>query len=112
MKHLFLVAVIVVALLAAGCSVAAPPAKADVPCGAASTCPNDPPETQYDTDACHADVGGRCGAAFQAYHDCYADKRVCAFDDTTDVLATEQACAAESNALAACGDAGTPGDGG
>jgi hypothetical protein len=33
---------------------------------------------------------------------------VCAFDGTTDVLATEQACAAEAIALASCADAGAP----
>jgi len=98
-----------VAVLMAACSDAAAPAEASVPCGAASTCPNDPPPSQYDTDMCHAEVGARCGAAVQAYLDCYADMRVCAFDGTTDVVATEQACAAESTAVAACGDAGTSG---
>jgi hypothetical protein len=94
------------AVLAIGCSPAPAREPTDVPCGEASTCPNDPSPTQFDLDACHADVGGPCGAFQQAYVDCYSDHRVCAYDGTTDVLATEQACAAESRAIAACGDGG------
>ena len=40
--------------------------------------------------------------------DCYAGRRVCAYDGTTDVLATQQACAAELEAVIACGDGGAP----
>jgi hypothetical protein len=96
----------VAAAFVAACSPAQPTGPTHVACGAASTCPNDPPSTQSDTDECHAELDGACGAAFQAYGDCYGEKRVCAYDGTTDVLATEAACAPEARATGTC-DGGT-----
>jgi hypothetical protein len=78
-----------------------------VPCGEVSTCPNDPPATQADTDACDAEIAGACSRQYAAYHDCYGDMRVCAFNGTTDVTATQQACIVEALAVEACGDGGT-----
>jgi hypothetical protein len=77
-----------------------------VSCGQASTCPNDPPATEFEIDQCKSQVAGSCGRAYQAYYDCYADDRVCAFDGTTDVLATEQACQGASAAVSSCVDGG------
>jgi len=97
------------ASLALACDPGVSLAPTVIACDAGSTCPNDPPETQADVDQCRARAGGVCGPAYQAYYDCYAGERVCAYNGTTDVLATEQACAREVNAVAACGDGGGPG---
>ena len=97
---------VAVAVFVAACSPAQTTDPTRVACGAASTCPNDPPPNQSDTDECHAELEGACGAAFQAYDDCYAENRACAYNGTTDVLATSAACGTEARATGAC-DAGT-----
>jgi hypothetical protein len=77
-----------------------------IPCDTASTCPSDMPPTQADIDTCNAALSGPCGRQYQSYHDCYGDERVCAFNGTTDVAATQQACLEEALAVEACGDGG------
>jgi hypothetical protein len=98
----------VVAALAA-CRTSGPGGLAPVPCGEVSTCPSDPPPTEADRDTCAAQIAGPCGKQYQAYHDCYGDERVCAYNGTTDVLATQLACSSDSapyaSAIAACLDA-------
>jgi hypothetical protein len=93
-------------MAAAACSATKDPPPVHATCGETSTCPNDPPTTQSDTDECRADLMGACAGQYQAYINCYADERVCAYDGTTDVLATEEACAEEASAVTACGDGG------
>jgi hypothetical protein len=73
-----------------------------VPCGEVSTCPNDPPPTQADKDTCTAEAASPCGGEYQTFHDCYGDERVCAYNGTTDVAATQDACDTESEAVYAC----------
>ena len=93
------------------CNGGGPGGLAAVPCGEVSTCPNDPTPTQSDTDTCIAEIASACGSAYQAYHDCYGDDRVCAFNGTTDVIATQRACTSEANAVASCLASAAP-DGG
>ena len=84
------------------CSAGGTSRTARVPCGEVSTCPNDAPPNQADKDTCDAQVSEPCGPYYQAYHDCYGNERVCAFNGTTDVIATQQACLAEFEAVTAC----------
>ncbi len=88
------------------CTTGAPGAPGTVACDAASTCPEDPPLTDYQVNTCRDETQGPCGTSYQAYADCYAANRVCAFDGTTDVLLTKQACNVESVVLASCTDGG------
>jgi hypothetical protein len=80
----------------------------NVACDAASTCPNDPPPTQADVDECHTEAAGSCAGAVQSYRNCYVAQRVCAYDGTTDVHATEEACGGEATSVYACVDGGQP----
>jgi hypothetical protein len=93
--------------LASACTTGPPGAPGNVACDAASTCPADPPLTDYQVNTCRDDTQGACGTAYQAYEDCYAASRVCAYGGTTDVLLTTQACHVEAVVLASCMDAGT-----
>ncbi len=107
----FLARASLVAVLPVGCAAAPatdPSSDAGTECSAPSTCPGDPPPTEFDVDTCEDELRGGCGPSYQRYYDCYAGRRVCAYDGTTDVLATQQACAAELEAVIACGDGGAP----
>ncbi len=111
MRRRALVAAVGVGLgvAAGGCSASGGGGAAHTVCEAGSSCPNDPAPTQFVTDVCGAETAGPCGAAYQAYLDCYAAERVCAYDGTTDVAATRSACQAELNAVASCADGGLDG---
>jgi hypothetical protein len=95
------------ALPSAACSPASSLATTRVACDAASICPNDPPPTELVIDQCQTGTMGGCAGPYQSYFDCTSDDRVCAYDGTTDVLATQEACASQAAALAACGDGGS-----
>jgi len=101
--------VLAVAPLALACSSQTFTAPTIIPCGEASTCPNDAPPTQADVDACRSELAGPCAAAYQAYRDCLAAQRVCTYVGTTDLLATQQACRATSASVGACLDGGGAG---
>ena len=96
------VALVALAVACGACGASGSSKPPTVPCGEVSTCPNDPPPTQADKDACTVNVSGPCGPYYQAYHDCYGTERVCAFNGTTDVDATQTACEAESLRVGAC----------
>lgn len=108
MRTLLIGPACVLAVLHVACHDAGPTGLPAVPCGEVSTCPNDLPPTQSDTDLCTPQALGVCGSLYQGYHDCYADERVCAFDGTTDVLATELLCQGASDLVGACERANPP----
>lgn len=100
---------VAVAVTIAACGSAHGISDNGITCSTQGKCPNEPPPTQSDIDACNSALASACATPFKAFLDCIYTKEVCAPGGGADVMATQAACQTEYDAALACANMGTDG---